>query len=554
MCAHASAKRDMSAGPAALQAGAVPTASTLVDTFRGSASNAGPGGFWGGIGGRAGLRNPAQSLFPPGSFDAKANTPTQTLQAGGSVLNKLEGKPARHNEISQTQTNLRANITRLIVPISLPQPFGILGTRQVYRTFVSGDVVFALRATNAMLLAGNATPVSRHAIPHQMFSINLQTLNYILVNVQQAIHYAHSAATNPPALGHSTEKDKSAREWLSYAHALQETGAFDAKNGHVNCYKPKKYDIESLVLQKRWIWRFIKNFARIAGVYIGSEQQGGQHQGAPNPCSHNPTDFVGTLQTMGKYEKARNMWTTSSHNVGNGDLLGFTLKLQKESQEHMRMALSGNPSTPQDVNIETSCDYFLLVPEIYDRMLANPDEQANEITEICKSDSMLTSMREEEQLFKLTELSPGIAVHGGYFMQFAVVNEMSKGVTGTKDTCVYARDGAACTLVMNTEVLLRFTIGEPPRTPVQINGSGAGAIFIEQRPSEAKMPDAPKHTALSQSRRRVDIQGSATPAGEGSASEMMENDAPVPTPSKSNGSVPSGSTTLGAKSKKGVIG
>ena len=525
MCAHASAKRDMSAGPAVLPAGAVPTPSTLVNTFGSSASTAGPGGFWGGIGARAGLRNPAQSMFPPGSFDAKANTPTQTLQAGGSALNKLEGKPARHNEISQTQTNLRANITRLIVPISLPQPFGILGTRQVYRTFVSGDVVFALRATNAMLLAGNATPVTRHAIPHQMFSINLQTLNYILVNVQQAI--CHLSTPQPGG----TEKDKSAKEWMNYAYALEETGALDKHRAFAHLpYKALPASVRSIVQQKKWVWRFIKNFTRIAGVYIGSEQQGGQHQGAPNPCSHNPTDFVGTLQTMGKYEKARNMWTTSSHNVGNGDLLGFTLKLQKRPQDHVRMALSGNPSTPQDVNIETICDYFLLVPEIYDRMLANPDEQAKEIKEICESDLIFHSNLLDDQLFKLTELSPGIAVHGGYFMQFAVVNEMSKGVTGTKDTCVYARDAAACTLVMNTEVLLRFTIGEPPRAPISTKAlQGANVTTLNgttlNGPPGAKKGHSKSVGALDQARRRVTVPGSQTLAAppavdEGKGSEI----------------------------------
>lgn len=505
MCAHASAKRDMSAGPAVLSAGAVPKPSALVDTFGSSASNAGPGGFWGGIGARAGLRNPAQSMLPPGSFDAKANTPTQTLLAG-SALNKLEGKPARHNEISQTQTNLRANITRLIVPISLPQPFGILGKRQVYRTFVSGDVVFALRATNAMLLAGNATPVTRHAIPHQMFSINLQTLNYILVNVQQAIYHASTSGLS------ITEKDKSAKEWMSYSHALEETGALDDTRLFLKKpYETQKKCVKSLVEQKKWIWRFIKNFTRIAGVYIGSEQQGGQHQGAPNPCSHNPTDFVGTLQTMGKYEKARNMWTTSSHNVGNGDLLGFTLKLQKKSTDHIRMALSGNPSTPQDVNIETICDYFLLVPEIYDRMLANPDEQANEIKERCKNDQFLKSPDLHAQLYKLRELSPGIAVHGGYFMQFAVVNEMSKGVTGTKDTCVYARDAAACTLVMNTEVLLRFTIGEPPRAPMSTKAVHGVTFQIPNGLSGSKKNQSKSVGPLDQARRRVTYLGSQTP-------------------------------------------
>lgn len=395
--------------------------------------------------------NTAKAQLPRGSFNNTTGPgPMSLLASEGSKMNTLGSELMA----TQTQYNLRANITRLVVPILLPEPVGVPGSRYVYRTFVAGDVVFALRVTNAMLNAGMAT-TSRHAHPQQVFSINLQTLNYILVNFQEAMRLCQDR----DAL--NEEMKRSCLSWFNYVDCLMGN---DAKDGVNDQHILPQDSWHAEVYMKQAMWRFVKKFVRLAGVYIGSEEQGGQHQGANNPRSHNPTDFVGTLQTMGKYEKTRNLWTTSTRGVSNGDLLGFTLKQCKKptgstASRPMRMSLSGNPSSPQVVNIQISSEPFILVPEIYDRMLASP---MSELTTVL-SESTAGDLSESVAKQMLCVLSPGIAVHGGYFMQFAVVNEMSKGLTGTKDTQLYALDATACTITMNTEVLLRFTVGEPPR-------------------------------------------------------------------------------------------
>ena len=55
----------------------------------------------------------------------------------------------------------------------------------------------------------------------------------------------------------------------------------------------------------------------------------------------------------------------------------------------------------------------------------------------------------------------GSNLKGEFFMQFGIVNQMSRGVAGSMRAIDYATDATACTVPTNSEVLLRFTIGDP---------------------------------------------------------------------------------------------
>lgn len=402
----------------------------------------------------------AVHMYPSGAFNANTSGgPMSSLQAGGPKQNKLEGKGTENLQRTQTQNVLRANLTRLVLPISMPEAFGQPGNRHIYRTFVSGDVMFSLRLTQQMVAHGEATPVTRHNHPQQVFTLNLQTVNYLLLNLQECLFH------NP------AQDNASYKKWVNYLYQIMHEDFTHQQLGDkfLNIYAKlgddKTPNWEKYTFLKRFVWRFLKNYVRITGVYIGSEQQGGQHQGAANPCSHNPTDYVGTVQTMGKYEKTRNVWTTSRRGVGNGDLLGFTLRyLEGNNGQTRRISLSGNPSTPQYANlVSANPDFgrFVLVPAVYEAMLLTRNEDLDWVLKFYRD--INASMSEEDFFTIMHEASPGISVSGGYFMQFGVVNEMSKGVTGSRDAVTYALDATACTMVMNCEVLLRFTVGEPPK-------------------------------------------------------------------------------------------
>lgn len=405
-----------------------------------------------------------QHMYPSGFFNASTSGgPMSLLQSSGPKQNKLEGKGTENLQRTQTQNVLRANLTRLVLPIKIPEAFGQPGDRHIYRTFVSGDVMFSLRLTQQMVAQGEATPVTRHNHPQQVFTLNLQTVNYLLLNLQECLFHDPGSEENT--------QHTSYKKWISYLYHImhedsteeQLSDKFKSMYQDLTTQEKKKW--EKYTFLKRFVWRFVKNYVRITGVYIGSEQQGGQHQGGANPCSHNPTDYVGTVQTMGKYEKTRNVWTTSKRGVGNGDLLGFTLRyLEGSNGQNRRISLSGNPSTPQYANIvsaNSDMGRFVLVPTVYEAMVLARNDDLTKVLQLYREEH--ETLQDKDFALIMHEASPGISVSGGYFMQFGVVNEMSKGVTGSREAVTYALDATACTMVMNCEVLLRFTVGEPPR-------------------------------------------------------------------------------------------
>ena len=90
-------------------------------------------------------------MYPSGAFNASTTGgPTSLLQTGGPKQNRLEGKGTENLQRTQTQNVLRANLTRLVLPITMPEAFGQPGNRNIYRTFVSGDVMFSLRLSQQL--------------------------------------------------------------------------------------------------------------------------------------------------------------------------------------------------------------------------------------------------------------------------------------------------------------------------------------------------------------------------------------------------------------------
>lgn len=439
----------------------------------------------------------AKQMYPSGLFNTgSSGGPMAVLDTQGRKQNKLDGKGTENLQRTQTQYVPRANLTRLVLPIWMPEPFKTRGVRQIYRTLATGDAMFSIRMTQQMVASGDATPVTRHNHPQQVFTMNLQTVNYLLLNLQECIFHklANQNANDEPTYLH----------WCNYFSQMmpdQQLNNASDPAGFEDFPAFCPIDFKTYATLKRYLWRFIKNYVRVTGVYIGSEQQGGQHQGAVNPCSHNPTDYVGTVQTTGKFEKTRNIWTTSQRGVGNGDLLGFTLKYVPASQDRLisfRISLSSNASTPQQAQISSDSHEmgrFLLVPAVYESMLDAPAEDAQNILSLYEQLRFTGSLL-ELQTQVLVDNSPGISVHGGYFMQFGVVNEMSKNKTGSRDALTYALDATACTEVMNCEVVLRFTVGEPPRSDESL---------ISTQPLPASRPTTPE-TSKSDKEADLDIQ------------------------------------------------
>ena len=170
------------------------------------------------------------------------------------------------------------------------------------------------------------------------------------------------------------------------------------------------------------------------------------------------------MQLSGKYENVRNLWTTSGRDVSNGDTLGFTLVcIDPTEQTTLRMQLSGNAVTHQQMtfdfslfnNLDQRVKIWMLAPAIQNRL-----KHA-----IGLADANVTvggeQVPEATGAGIVNEYALGSNLKGEFFMQFGIVNQMSRGVKGSMRAIDYAKDATACTVPTNSEVLLRFTVGDP---------------------------------------------------------------------------------------------
>lgn len=176
---------------------------------------------------------------------------------------------------------------------------------------------------------------------------------------------------------------------------------------------------------------------------------------------------AGAMQLSGKYENVRNLWTTSGQDVSNGDTLGFTLVcIDPAASATLCMQLSGNAVTHKQMTFDFSlfngaegrqpgARIWMLAPAVQNRL-----KHA-----IGLADASVTSEADMPHMHAhagvVDAYALGSNLKGEFFMQFGIVNQMSRGVAGSMRAIDYAKDATACTVPTNSEVLLRFTIGDP---------------------------------------------------------------------------------------------
>ena len=441
----------------------------------------------------------ASSLFPSGYFnelkrDRDGNGPTSTLL--GKAARNTNMSDGINRNLMQTQPGLRINVTRYIIPLKFPSQLGNAGEVHATKTFVSGDVMFALRYTEALYQAGIASSITRKPPPLHMSGVNLPTLNYVLMNYQMFVWYYILGSRD-----RQTDMfKKSLLQWKNYFNGLYCGLNFKNQYMEEDVLKKLKEKVENEkgnfltinMLMQEHVWQFMRNFVKVAGVFIGSENQGGQHQGDSNPASHNPIDFMAAMQVSGKFEKIRNLWTTSRQDVSNGDTLGFTLECidPKIHESDVKLNLSGNAATYTPITMNF-CDLNTRIDndkEIFHRddKLEKGDDEEPEKNKAQKTGPvriwLLTpaihnrlkhsvglvheglhnlqdnmDVEDDYTNFKKSLSSLARNFYGAYFMQFGIVNQMSKGVAGSMRAMDYACIATACTVPTNSEVLLRFT-------------------------------------------------------------------------------------------------
>ena len=329
------------------------------------------------------------NFWPGGDFDN-----TSGLL---SSLNNVNGK------MSQMSKNLMSNqtimvqyihIPRIILPLWIPQIGQQRGLIDLVKSVTSGDVLFNLRYNDNVMKAGLGSKIIRKEGGDSVFSINLPTLNYILIGIQKflngyrdacvehandrtifdQIHNATKVPANAARIPNPYNQQDQYLMWLNlvtnddFRHLMNST-FFEGWMAFENINKIDLTVEQRTPFYDRYVcsilWDFINTYAKLAGVFVGSDNQGGNHYGMANPCSYAPTDFVGVIQAAGKNMKVRNLWQNCENGTSNGDLVGFRfMKFDNPLGSNISFKLSSNVDTQSDQHVQQSPKtyYFLLVP------------------------------------------------------------------------------------------------------------------------------------------------------------------------------------------------
>lgn len=235
-----------------------------------------------------------------GSADARINTQSSLL---GDIAPYVYGTSDRLT----TQTaylNTPHNIQKIIPQIMLPD----CGMAAAEHTFLlphavsDGDIAFAIRfvttAAQHKFMSDVHTYMRQGAARAIDYICNITTVNYMLRGLQSDVNHLNPA-------------------WKHFATALGGTSLVHAYNHLQKAFEDKNDDNIKKFRKKLAVIMF-RDICRPIGVVIGSDKQGGQHQGS-NKAVTWPVDFVATISIDGRNENLCNFW--KSNDVNSGDEL-----------------------------------------------------------------------------------------------------------------------------------------------------------------------------------------------------------------------------------------
>ena len=243
-----------------------------------------------------------------GTADARINSASSLL---GDVTPYAYGKSDRLT----TQTaylNTPHNIQKIIPQIMLPD----CTEASVEHTFLlphavsDGDIAYAMRfvtrpARDRFLLDVH-TYIRQGAAGAVDYICNITTVNYLLRGLQVR-------RTNP--------------SWDHFATALGSDvdGAYKELQGLLQSDSHSSSEESKLhiqALRSKLAVSIFRDVCRPMGVVIGSDKQGGQHQGS-NKAVTFPVDFVATVSIDGRNENLCNFWKCCDVNSGDPLLLSL---------------------------------------------------------------------------------------------------------------------------------------------------------------------------------------------------------------------------------------
>ncbi|KAJ1469374.1 hypothetical protein T484DRAFT_1754519 [Baffinella frigidus] len=181
-------------------------------------------------------------------------------------------------------------IQKIVPPILLPSSKSDIGSDNLLLSHGvdDGDLAFTIRATPCFFAKQN---LPRTVDP----IVNLATVNYILRGLQ-------------------TKMGTNSGNWALF---LKSTGwPIGEPNRALIDFQAGRY-------QHRNISMFVQDYIRPLGVVIGSEHQGGQHQGQYGGAVDYPVDYVVTILVDGLCDNMLNLWRRTEINAGDDLMLAL---------------------------------------------------------------------------------------------------------------------------------------------------------------------------------------------------------------------------------------
>ena len=438
------------------------------------------------------------NLWPSGKFNDK-DGPLSALQNSDSSMRSM----SKNLSTNQTVMTLYINIPRLVVPIQIPH---ISEARNipVAKCIGAGDVVFQLRYNEVMLKSGNATQVINRYMPDLVYCANLATINYILFGIQTLLADMYHSAISLNRTKTQAEfnqlwigqkeiwknsrdiVDKARLRWNDFLNTIS-TGDFSSMIS--NCFfdgyaelADFRHDTEEVLQNKymayvdEFLWDFVNTYAKIGGIFIGSDNQGGAHYGDPNPASYAPSDYVGTLQVAGKNFKVRNMWSACQGGTSSGDILGFKLKFFKTQttggQPPLVFRLSSNSVTQCEQTVNISQNVHNL-----------------------GGYSMLVPSKKKRDTFRTNHVMPCEERSNG-FLQFGICDQISKPSNIFNNPLVSACDATASVVPAPFQIYMRLGFTKfPDVNVVSIRNTAFNDAHVGVLPPSPSSPSSTLVTA-----------------------------------------------------------
>jgi hypothetical protein len=273
-----------------------------------------------------------------GGTPAEFQTPDGMINETSALLDNVSAYSyGPNNNRPSTQTsyvNHPHRIQKIIPKMFLPCARGDSGLPDIAleHALHDGDLTFTIRMPKEMICGPSEFCHARN-LPGKTLAqlVNLATINYLLWGLQVGRHSPNTRNNR----------------WQDFFLRLTQ--------GQLHFQKT--------VVEELQVWQFLQTYLRPFGVMVGSDMQGGQHEGGGNNnVATFPVDYVASFLIDGKCIKLNNLWR--HHSIAAGDDVVLVLKKTTYAERNLVHVLTSGSRAFREERTSSDTDWFYLAPAI----------------------------------------------------------------------------------------------------------------------------------------------------------------------------------------------